>query len=202
MQGINAAEHLGDVEPGMAVVQDTSVVQQSPEVATRHILHRQVDLVIILEGIQKLDEPFALSGSQDVTLCENMPDLIQFEQQLLAHHLQRAHLARVLLLCQIHLSIATLADLRQDLEVVLAQTGPTLAQMRPFAAQVFEQRGLVFFGGCGGRIGIGGLELVVAGLAVVDVAEEVEVVVEEVFAESQNESWSYASCSTYTVGSR
>jgi hypothetical protein len=39
---------------------------------------------------------------------------------------------------------------------------------------------VLFFRGCGG-IGVGGFELGVASLAVVDVAEEVEVVVEEVW---------------------
>ena len=65
---------------------------------------------------------------------------------------------------------------------MLAQTRATLAQMGPFAPEVLEQRWLVFFSWCGRRVGVGGLELVVAGLAVVDVAEEVEVVVEEVCA--------------------
>lgn len=65
-----------------------------------------------------------------------MPDLVQLEKQLFAHHFQRTYFLRVLLLRQIHLSVPTLSDLRQDLEVAMAESCPTFAQVRPFSAQV------------------------------------------------------------------
>jgi hypothetical protein len=63
---------------------------------------------------------------------------------------------------------------------VLAQTRPTLTQMCALASEVFQQLRFVLLSGCGRRLGAGGLEFGMAGVTVVDVAEEVEVVIEEV----------------------
>src|SRR4051794_1813419 len=137
MQRINTTKHLGNVETRMSVMQNTSVVQQCAEITSGDILHRQIDLGIILEGIEQLDKPFALRSCENIALGENMTDLIELEKQLLAHNLQRAYLTRILLLRQIHLSITTLTDLSQNLEITLAKTGTTLAEMGAFATEVF-----------------------------------------------------------------
>jgi hypothetical protein len=82
---------------------------------------------------------------------------------------------------EIDLAIAALADLGEDLEIALTEAGATLAKVCALATEVFEECGLVFFVRCGWGVGVGGFELGVAGLAVVDVAEKVKVVVEEVW---------------------
>jgi hypothetical protein len=48
-----------------------------------------------------------------------MADLIELEQQLFAHDFQSAHFLGVLFLGQVDLSIASLPDLCQNLEVAL-----------------------------------------------------------------------------------
>jgi hypothetical protein len=80
-----------------------------------------------LEGIEQADEPLALCVGQDVTLCENVPHFIQFEQQLLTHDLQRTDLSRILLLGKEDLSISTLSNLRKNLEISLSKTDATLS---------------------------------------------------------------------------
>lgn len=42
---------------------------------------------------------------------------------------------------------------------MLAQPCATLAQMRPLAAEILQERGLVFFIGCSRRLGVCGFEL-------------------------------------------
>lgn len=164
MERIDTAEHLSDVKARMAIMQNTSIVQESAEITTRHVFHGEVDLRIILESVEELHEPIALGRRENIALGKNVTDFIEFEEQFLAHHLQCAHFARVLLLRQIHLSIATLADLSQNLEVTLAETCATLAQMGTFATEVFKEGGFVLFFWNSGRIGIGGFELGMAGL--------------------------------------
>lgn len=63
---------------------------------------------------------------------------------------------------------------------MLAQASTAFAQMRALTAQIFQKRRLVFLGRCCGGFGVGSFELGMAGLAVMNVAEEIEIVVEEV----------------------
>lgn len=52
--------------------------------------------------------------------------------------------------------------------------------MRTLATEVFQEGWFVLFIGGSRGVGVGGFELCVAGLAIVDVAEEIEVMVQEV----------------------
>jgi len=81
--------------------------------------HSKVDAFVILKGVEQADQPLALSSGKDIALCQDVANLVQLEQQLLAHDLQSAHLTRVFLLGQVDLSIATLTDLCENLEVTL-----------------------------------------------------------------------------------
>jgi hypothetical protein len=83
-------------------------------------------------------------------------------------------------LCQIDLTIATLADLGQNLKVVLTQAGATLAKMGTLATQILEQGWLVIINRGRRRIGVGGPKLGIAGLAVVNITKQVKVMVEKV----------------------
>lgn len=66
---------------------------------------------------------------------------------------------------------------------MLAQTRAAFAQVCALTAKVFKKGGLVFLGRCYWGLGVGGFELGVTRLAVVDVTEEIEVVIEEVYRE-------------------
>ena len=81
---------------------------------------------------------------------------------------------------QVNLTVSTLANLGQQLEIMLAQTGATLAQMSTLSTEILEQCRLVFVGRGFRWFGVGSTKLGLAGLAVMDIAEEVKIVVEEV----------------------
>lgn len=72
---IHRSEHLADVEPGMLFLENSRVVEQRSEVTTGNIFHGQINVLRVLEGIQKPDQPRGLSGCQDVSFDQNMPDL-------------------------------------------------------------------------------------------------------------------------------
>jgi len=148
--------------------------------------HSKIDTLVILESVEQAYEPLALSSGQDVALCQDVADLVQLEQQLLAHDLQGADFTCVLLLGQVHLSITTLADLREDLEVALPQPSASLAEVGTLAAQVLCEGIVVFFFGSFGRRRVLGLELGETVLAGMDVGKEVVVVVEEVCISGQS----------------
>lgn len=88
-----------------------------------------------------------------------MADLVQLEKQFLAHNLQCADLARVLLLGQIDLSIASLTDLSEDLEVALPQARPSLAQIGALTTEILCKGIIVLCLRCLGRRRILGLKL-------------------------------------------
>jgi hypothetical protein len=139
--------------------------------------HSQIDALLVLESIQQPDQPFAFRRRQNIALRQDVPDLVELEQQLLAHHLQRAHLPRVLFLCQIHLPIAALTDLRENLKVSLPQSRAPLAKVCPLPSQILVE-GIVVLGvRCRwwGRVLF--IELGEAGLTCVHVGEQVVVVV-------------------------
>jgi len=187
----------------MTIVQNTGVVEQCAKVTSRNVFlagissvllfffghathHSKIDTLVILESVEQAYEPLALSSGQDVALCQDVADLVQLEQQLLAHDLQGADFTCVLLLGQVHLSITTLADLREDLEVALPQPSASLAEVGTLAAQVLCEGIVVFFFGSFGRRRVLGLELGETVLAGMDVGKEVVVVVEEVCISGQS----------------
>ena len=109
-----------------------------------------------------------------------MSDLVKFEQKLLAHYFKCTDFASVLFGCEVDLSIAPLAHLGEDLEVAVAQPCSALSQIRSLPAQVLVACCFIFFHrSCGGS-GELRIEQSFAALAMVDIAEEVEIMVKEV----------------------
>lgn len=145
--------------------------------------HCKINILVILERVQQTDEPLALGSCQDVSFGQDVAHLVQLEQQLLAHDLQGAHLLRVLLLGQEHLTVTTLPDLCQDLEVALSESHTPLAQVCPLATGVLAPHLLIGLLIGLGRFRVFGAEGVEAALAVASIAQEIKVVVEEVCAE-------------------
>lgn len=110
-----------------------------------------------------------------------MPDFIELEQEFFAHDLQSADFAGVLLLGQVDLTVATLADLRENLEVAMPQPGAPLPQVCALATKILVQNLVVLLFRCIGRGGELRLERGETVLSVVDVGEKVIVIVQEVW---------------------
>lgn len=121
----------------MSIVKYASVVQECSKIASRNVLlyltlaslpgaapfvayHRKVDASIILESIQQSNKPVALRIGENVSLGEHMSNLVHLEQELLAHDLQSADLARIFLLRKIYLTIPTLTNLRENVEITIS----------------------------------------------------------------------------------
>lgn len=99
-----------------------------------------------------------------------MSDLVHLVEKPLAHHLQGTNFSRVFLLRQVHLSISTLADLSQDVEVAMVQSCPSLAQICTFSAEVFTLCCLVLGVIACCRLRVLRLELRLAGLTIMNIA--------------------------------
>lgn len=109
-----------------------------------------------------------------------MSNLVKFEEKLLTHYLQCADFASVLLGCKVDLSIAPLAHLGKNLEVAVAQPCAALSQICSLSAQVFMTCYFILFHRSFRGSGKLGIEQSFAALAMVDIAEEVEIMVKEV----------------------
>jgi hypothetical protein len=144
VQSVDTGEHLCDVKSGMSVVKDASVVEQGSEVTAGHVFHGQVNLFFVLERVEQLDKPVGFGGSQNVSFGQDVSHLVQFEQQLLSHHLEGADFSSVLLLSQIDLAISALTDLRQNLEITMSESSSALAEVGTLSAKIFVQSHIVF----------------------------------------------------------
>ena len=96
VQRVNACEHLGNVKARMSIVQNTGVVEQRTKVTSGNIFlavfssqscrcsvvtyHGKINALVVLESIEQAYKPLALSSGQDITLRQDMADLIQLEQ--------------------------------------------------------------------------------------------------------------------------
>ena len=142
--------------------------------------HCKVNALLVLKGVEKFDEPFALSGCQYISLCEDVSNLIELEEKLLAHDFQSADLSCIFLRSKVYLPVATLSDLCQDLEVAMAKSSTSFSQIRALSTQVFMLCSLIL--GLRGRRRRSDLfvEYSLATLAIMDIAEQVKVMVEEV----------------------
>lgn len=139
--------------------------------------HRKIDTLLILKSIEQSDQPFALCRGQDIAFSQNVSYLVQLEEELFAHDLQSTDLLCVSFGRKIHLPVATLADLGEDLEVTVAESGSSLAEIGPFPSKVLALRCFVLFCGCFGRRRDGRFEHGLSALPIVDIAEEIEIMV-------------------------
>jgi hypothetical protein len=73
--------------------------------------HGKVNMIPVLESIQQPDQPGRLCRSQDVSLHENVLDLVHLGQSGFLHLLERADLSCVGLSGEVDGSVASLTDL-------------------------------------------------------------------------------------------
>jgi hypothetical protein len=147
MQLCDGAEHLGDVELGVLLLEDARVVEEGAEVTACDKVHREVDVRRILEGVQQSHEPGGRRRREDVSFCQDVSDLsgderqtrleegggrgtdlVHLEQRPLPQLLERNDLVTLLVPRQIYLAVASLSDLREDMELVELEFRPPLAE--------------------------------------------------------------------------
>lgn len=75
VQLADCSEHLADVEACMFFLENARIVQQCPKVASRHILHRKIDMLGILKRIQKSNKPGCFCRGEDVSFHKHVSDL-------------------------------------------------------------------------------------------------------------------------------
>lgn len=110
-----------------------------------------------------------------------MPDLIQFEEQLFAHDFERANFSSIFLLCQVDLTVSTLANLGQYLEVAMSKSGASLSKICPFTTGVFGPGGVVGFWVGSWRLRIAIFELDQAILTTVNITQQIVVMIKKVY---------------------
>ena len=109
-----------------------------------------------------------------------MSNFVKFEQQLLAHDLQCTDFSSVLLLCKENLTVATLSDLCEDLEITLAEADSSLSKIGTLSSSILLPNRVVGFFGCLWGSRKLGLKMGKSVLSRANVCEKVVVVIEEV----------------------
>lgn len=110
-----------------------------------------------------------------------MSDFVELEEELLAHDLESTDLSGVFFLREVDLTIATLADLGKNLEVTMPESSPAFAQICALAAEVLRQVCIVLVSGSCRGIWVVLVKCVNALLSVVNIAQQVVVIIEEIY---------------------
>ena len=79
--GIQGQDDLGDVEPG-PVLGHVVVGHQVDEVTPGHVVHDHVEVLVILESKMKLDDPFGIGMSHDITLFPKESTVATFDLEI------------------------------------------------------------------------------------------------------------------------
>ncbi len=98
--------------------------------------HCKINTLLVLEGVQQTNKPFAFSTSQNISFSKNMSDLVKLEKKLLGHDLQGTNFSSVLLRGEEDLSITTLSNLCENLEISLAKTNTPLSKIRTLSSHI------------------------------------------------------------------
>jgi hypothetical protein len=93
-------------------------------------------MLLVLEGIEQLDQPRRLDVREDIPLHQHMLDLVHLGERPLSHLFERAHLVGIRLAGEVDGAVTTLADLSDDAELLDAELGAALAEDDAFAAIV------------------------------------------------------------------
>lgn len=158
VQLVDSHEHLRGIKLSMLLFEHSRVVEQSPEVTSGHVFlsvscnlwydrsapayHGQIDMVPILERVQKSDEPRRLDCCQDISFDQDMLDFIHLGQSGLTHLLQSTDFPSIDLSSEVNGSIPSLTDLGNDGELVNTKLGPSFSQGCAFSSGIVP----VFFG--------------------------------------------------------
>lgn len=133
---IDGHEHLGGIEASMLLAENARVVEKSAEVTARHVFHGEKDVLGILECIQEANKPGCSCRRENVSLGEHMANLVHSNENPLAKLLESAHLACVSLSCEEDFAVASLSDLRDDVERGKTKLGPTLTEVDSLSSDI------------------------------------------------------------------
>ena len=140
---VDCCEHLADIESRVFLFQDPRIVEQCPEVTSRHVFHGKVYILRVLEGIQQTNQPGCLCGGQDISFNKNVSDLqphcenermqirltgtnlVHLEQCTLTHLLQRTYFSSFLFAGKVDFSVTPLSNLSDDMELFDPELSPS-----------------------------------------------------------------------------
>lgn len=90
----------------------------------------------VLEGVQQLDEPRSLDGSQDVSFDQDMLDFIHLCKCAFSHLFQGTYFPGIDLSREVDGSVASLTDLSNDSELVDPEFCSSLSEQDTFSTVV------------------------------------------------------------------
>ena len=73
------------VEPGLMFSEDIFFYELGHQVSSRKILHDQIQVVLVLEGLLEVDDPLLLALGKDVSFCVEVAELVLLDHLGLFH---------------------------------------------------------------------------------------------------------------------
>ena len=90
----------------------------------------------ILESIQQPDQPRCLDSGQNISLYQNVFDLVHFRESTFSHLFEGTNLVGVGFASQVYRAIPTLTDLSNDAKLVDTKLGAALAEKNSLSSIV------------------------------------------------------------------
>lgn len=90
---LDCEQDLGDVEEGDILTKAAVLAQAREELPAGDVLEKHVDAFVVLEGGFELDEEWVLDLDEDVLLGLYVVDLLELDDVVLLHDLERIDLA-------------------------------------------------------------------------------------------------------------
>ena len=145
MNRLDGENQLGDVKARHVFAEYTEFDQQAHEVPARHVLHNEIQVVLVLERVEKLHDPFVVRLRENVAFGFDVCDLVSFQHFGFFQDFHGVERTRLNMFRQTNLAKGTHTDHAQPLEHARIHFGSLQADVVRFLlVQNFAHLGLRF----------------------------------------------------------
>mmetsp|Transcript_39093 Transcript_39093/g.44725 ORF Transcript_39093/g.44725 Transcript_39093/m.44725 type:complete len:211 (-) Transcript_39093:664-1296(-) len=109
--------HLGEVESGSVFCQRVDAFEQVAEIASFHVFHDDVKVLVGLEGVHSSDDKIIVHFVEDISLVQNKLSDALFFHLRLVHDLDCEQVPRFFLPCKTNLTISSMTDRPEEEKV-------------------------------------------------------------------------------------
>jgi len=75
MELIDTGEHLADIKLSISLVNDTSIIEERPEISSWNILHGQIHKLGVLKSVEQSNQPWCLGSRKNISLDQDVTNL-------------------------------------------------------------------------------------------------------------------------------
>jgi hypothetical protein len=117
VEKIDGLEHLGGIGARLRLLERADAEEETTQIATRHIVHCKVDVLMILKRVVQMHQPLVARLPQHVPLSVHVRELIAHVHSLFGELFQCQHLSSALVPRQKHFAVRTTTQLSHEQKI-------------------------------------------------------------------------------------